>query len=275
MKIYQGRVIAGQHSNPSSLHYPEREVCAARLHVALLSNARDTQFPRPDILWRLRNWSGRTLRGPYPRSPMSTSSWPELGLQAIATPPICRQRSKPCTLYFLLRNSTNHMGLSSRNPLLSSQIASKISILEAERNRMPSLTFDYPLTQYRQHCHQCVTVSVELNHLYMEETGCRPTAIKIVHRRGYGTVSPHPHLWTCGILRSMRHKNFSSIWPMCMCEQIIHLHDFDRMCIYQHGQTCIEVFHHKNQWQWLGITLEEDVLEVWITLKPGSVLSTV
>lgn len=167
------------------------------------------------------------------------------------------------------------MGVSWRNPLLSSQIASKISILEAERNRMPSLSFDNPRTQCRQHFHQCVTVSVKLNHLYMEETGCLPTAITIVHRRGYGIVSPHPHLWTCRILRFMRHKNFTSIWPMCMCKQIIQLHDFDRMCIYQHGQTCIEVFHHKNQWQWLGITLEEDVLEMWITLKPGSVLSTV
>ena len=139
-----GRVIAGQRSNTQSLHYPEREVCAARSpdsRIAFPSNSKDTPSPPTKYLWRLRVWSGRTLYALLPTTHNLGTQCPHLlapkfGLQAITTPPSCQYFSSACKLYFLLRNPTNHMGVLSRDPLLSSQIASKIWILEAGSNRI-------------------------------------------------------------------------------------------------------------------------------------------
>ncbi|KAG0565245.1 hypothetical protein KC19_8G175800 [Ceratodon purpureus] len=67
-----GRVITSRHSSPLSLHYPEREVCAARLPAsrgALLSNTRTAQpSGRTSLVTPGLEWADypHAASGPYP-----------------------------------------------------------------------------------------------------------------------------------------------------------------------------------------------------------------
>ena len=87
-----GRVIAGQHSSPLSLHYLEREVCAARLPAsrgALLSNTRAAQpSGQTSLVTPGLEWAGHphAADGPYP-APHVHTFLPPLGSQVAATPP--------------------------------------------------------------------------------------------------------------------------------------------------------------------------------------------
>jgi hypothetical protein len=110
-----GRVIAGQHSSPLSLHYPKREVCAARLPAsrgALLSNTRAAQpSDRTSLVTPGLEWAGHphATGGPYP-APHVHTSLPPLGSQAAATPPSCLGKCKPDTITVLYAYAATHMG---------------------------------------------------------------------------------------------------------------------------------------------------------------------
>ena len=109
------RVIAGQHSSPLSLHYPKREVCAARLPAsrgALLSNTRAAQpSGRTSLVTPGLEWAGHphAADGPYP-APHVHTSLPPLGSQAAATPPRCLRRWKAGTIITLYAYAATHMG---------------------------------------------------------------------------------------------------------------------------------------------------------------------
>ena len=110
-----GRVVAGQHSSPLSLHYPKREVCAARLPAsrgALLSNTRAAQSSdRTSLVTPGLEWAGHphAADGPYP-APHVHTSLPPLGSQAAATPPSCLQKWEPGTIVTLYAHAATHMG---------------------------------------------------------------------------------------------------------------------------------------------------------------------
>jgi hypothetical protein len=98
-----GRVIYERHSSPLSLHYIEREVCAARLPAsrrALLSKTRAAQpSGRAPLATPCLERAGpqHARAGPYPAPQVHTLLLP-LGSQAAATPPRCPRK----LLYFLI-----------------------------------------------------------------------------------------------------------------------------------------------------------------------------
>ena len=109
------RVIAGRHSSPLSLHYPEREVCAARLPAsrgALLSNTRAappsgrTSLATPGL-----EWAGHPHApdGPYP-APHVHTLLPPLGLQMAPTPPSCQRPRNFGCINPLSHRTATHMG---------------------------------------------------------------------------------------------------------------------------------------------------------------------
>ena len=110
-----GRVIAGQHSSPLSLHYPEREVCAARLPAsrgALLSNTRAAQpSGRTSLMTPGLEWAGHphASDGPYP-APHVHTFLPPLGSQVAATPPSCQRQRNFGSINPLFPCTANHMG---------------------------------------------------------------------------------------------------------------------------------------------------------------------
>ena len=110
-----GRVIAGQHSSPLSLHYPKREVCAARLPAsrgALLSNTRAAQpSGRTSLVTPGLEWAGHphAADGPYP-APHVHTFLPPLGSQVAATPPSCYWRGNFCAINQLFHRFATHMG---------------------------------------------------------------------------------------------------------------------------------------------------------------------
>ena len=112
---HAGQVIAGQRSSPLSLHYPEREVCAARLPAsrgALLSNTRAAQpFDRTSLVTPSLEWAGlpHADDGPYP-APHVHNSLPPHGSQAAATPPGCLRKPKPGSIMTPYSYAATHMG---------------------------------------------------------------------------------------------------------------------------------------------------------------------
>ena len=81
-----GRVTAGEHSNPLSLHYPKREVCAARLPASrdtLLSNTRAAQSSGQVSTGDFRFGVGRSST--YGRRPIPGAQCPHLSAPARVT----------------------------------------------------------------------------------------------------------------------------------------------------------------------------------------------
>ena len=75
-----GRVITGRHSSPLSLHYPKREVCAARLPASrdtLLSNTRSAQpSGRTSLVTPGLEWAGHPST--RARRPIPGAAYPHL-----------------------------------------------------------------------------------------------------------------------------------------------------------------------------------------------------